>query len=185
MSRSDAFTEDIATKREEATSFDPRAFFSEAGSARTICYYRANEVVYSQGDLADSVFYIQDGTTKATVFSELGKEAIVWLPDAGDFFGEGCLIGQELRPATVSTRTKCVIVRLAKACVIRAIREEPAFAELFTSHLVARNIRVEEDLVDQLFNSSEKRLARVLLSLANLDKGGKLEPIPPQQALYR
>ena len=97
---------------------------------------------------------------------------------AGDFFGEGCLVGQELRQATVSTRTKCVIVRLAKACVIRAIREEPAFAELFTSHLVARNIRVEEDLVDQLFNSSEKRLARVLLSLANLDKEGRLEPIP-------
>jgi CRP-like cAMP-binding protein len=178
MSRSDAFTEDIASKRGVKIYFDPHSFFPKAGNARTISHYNANEVVYSQGDPADSVFYIQDGTTKATVFSERGKEAIVWLPSAGDFFGEGCLAGQELRQATVSTRTKCVIVRLAKACVIRAIREEPAFAELFTSHLVARNIRVEEDLVDQLFNSSEKRLARVLLSLANLDKEGRLEPIP-------
>ena len=97
---------------------------------------------------------------------------------AGDFFGEGCLAGQELRQATVSTRTKCVIVRLAKAHLIRVIREEPAFAELFISHLVARNIRVEEDLVDHLFNSSEKRLARVLLSLANFDKEGRLESTP-------
>ena len=177
MNRSDAFTEDIATERGAKILFDSRIFFSKVGNGRTISHYRANEVVYSQGDPADSVFYIQDGTTKATVFSERGKEAIVWLPGAGDFFGEGCLIGQELRQATVSARTKCVIIRLAKACVVRAIREQPAFAELFISHLVARNIRVEEDLVDQLFNSSEKRLARVLLSLANFDKEGRLEPI--------
>jgi CRP-like cAMP-binding protein len=178
MSRSDDFTEDIAPKSGANIQFDPRIFLSKAGNARTISHYRANEVVYSQGDPADSVFYIQDGTTKVTVFSERGKEAIVWLPGAGDFFGEGCLAGQESRQATVSTRTECVIVRLAKACVIRVIREEPAFAELFISHLVARNIRAEEDLVDQLFNSSEKRLARVLLSLANFDKEGRLESIP-------
>jgi len=173
MSRSDALTDDIATK-----ILDPRIFLSKTGNAQTISDYRANEVVYSQGDPADSVFYIQDGTTKVTVYSERGKEAIVWLPGAGDFFGEGCLAGQELRQATVSTRTECVIVRLAKARVIRVIREEPAFAELFISHLVARNIRVEEDLVDQLFNSSEKRLARVLLSLTNFDKEGRLGSIP-------
>ena len=176
MSCSDALTD--ATKCGVEIPFDPRIFLSKAGNARTISNYRAKEVVYSQGDPADSVFYIQDGTTKVTVFSERGKEAIVWLPGAGDFFGEGCLAGQELRQATVSTRSECVIVRLAKKRVIRAIREEPAFAELFISHLVVRNIRVEEDLVDQLFNSSEKRLARVLLSLANFDKEGRLESIP-------
>ena len=178
MSRSDAFTEDIATKCAANIQFDPRIFLSKAGNARTISHYRANEVVYSQGDPADSVFYLQDGAAKVTVYSERGKEAIVWLPGAGDFFGEGCLAGQESRQATVSTRTESVIVRLAKASVIRVIREEPAFAELFISHLVARNIRVEEDLVDHLFNSSEKRLARVLLSLANFDKEGQLDSIP-------
>jgi len=178
MRRSDALTEDITTKCEADVQFDPLIFLSKAGNARTISHYRANETIYSQGDPADSVFYIQDGTTKVAVFSERGKEAIVWLPVAGDFFGEGCLAGQESRQATVSARTECVIVRLAKACVVRVIREEPAFAQLFISHLVARNIRVEEDLVDQLFNSSEKRLARALLSLANFDKEGRLESIP-------
>ena len=178
MRRSDAFTEDIVTKSGANIQVDLRIFLSKAGNARTISHYRANEVVYSQGDPADSVFYIQDGRTKVTVFSERGKEAIVCLPGAGDFFGEGCLAGQESRQATVSTRTESVIVRLAKASVIRVIREEPAFAELFISHLVARNIRVEEDLVDHLFNSSEKRLARVLLSLANFDKEGRLDSIP-------
>jgi CRP-like cAMP-binding protein len=178
MSRSDALTDDIAAKRGVKISADPRIFLAKAGNARTISDYRANEVVYSQGDPADSIFYIQDGTTKVTVYSERGKEAIVWLPGAGDFFGEGCLAGQQLRQATVSTRTECVIVRLAKARVIRVIREEPAFAELFISHLVSRNIRAEEDLVDHLFNSSEKRLARVLLSLANFDKEGRLQSIP-------
>ena len=178
MSCSDAFTEDIATKYAANIQFDPRRFLSKAGNARTISRYRANEVVYSQGDPADSVFYLQDGRAKVTVYSERGKEAIVWLPEAGDFFGEGCLAGQEPRQATVSTRTDCVIVRLAKVSVLRVIREEPAFAELFISHLVTRNIRMEEDLVDHLFNSSEKRLARVLLSLANFDKEGRLDPIP-------
>jgi len=178
MSCSDALTNDIATKCGVKIPFDPRIFLSKAGYARTISNYRANEVVYLQGDAADSVFYIQDGMTKVTVFSERGKEAIVGLPGAGDFFGEGCLAGQELRQATVSTRTKCVIVRLAKAHLIRVIHDEPAFAELFISHLVARNIRVEEDLVDHLFNSSEKRLARVLLSLTNFDKEGRLKSTP-------
>jgi CRP/FNR family transcriptional regulator, cyclic AMP receptor protein len=170
-----AFTDNIATKGEGMITFDPHIFL---GDVRTTADYRANEVVYSQGDSADSVFFIQSGTTKITVFSERGKEAIVGLPRAGEFFGEGCLAGQELRQATVSARTKCVIVRLAKARIIRMIRDEPAFAELFISHLVARNIRVEEDLVDHLFNSSERRLARVLLSLANLDKEDRQETIP-------
>jgi cAMP-binding proteins - catabolite gene activator and regulatory subunit of cAMP-dependent protein kinases len=116
--------------------------------------------VYRQGDPADSVFYIRSGKVKATVVSEQGKEAVVALLGADDFFGEGCLAGQPLRLSTASAMTQCVIVRIAKADITRVIHEEPAFAELFISHLLARNSRVEEDLVDQLFNSSEKRLAR-------------------------
>jgi CRP-like cAMP-binding protein len=133
--------------------------------------------VYRQGDPADSVFYIRNGKVKATVVSEQGKEAVVALLGADDFFGEGCLAGQPLRLSTASAMTQCVIVRIAKADITRVIHEEPAFAELFISHLLARNSRVEEDLVDQLFNSSEKRLARTLLLLANFGKEGRPEPV--------
>jgi CRP-like cAMP-binding protein len=125
----------------------------------------------------DSVFYIQSGKVKKTVISEQGKEAVVALLGTGDFFGEGCLTGQPLRLATVSAMTECVIVRITKADITRVIHEEPAFAELFIAHLLARNSRVEQDLVDQLFNSSEKRLARILLLLANFGKEGRPEPI--------
>ena len=127
----------------------------------------------SEGDPADSVFYIRTGKVKATVVSEQGKEAVVALLGADDFFGEGCLAGQPLRLSTASAMAQCVIVRIAKADITRVIHEEPAFAELFISHLLARNSRVEEDLVDQLFNSSEKRLARTLLLLANFGKEGR------------
>ena len=123
--------------------------------------------------ISDSVFYIQSGKVKKTVVSEQGKEAVVALLGTGDFFGEGCLTGQPLRLATVSAVTECVIVRITKANITRVIHEEPAFAELFIAHLLARNSRVEEDLVDQLFNSSEKRLARTLLLLANFGKVGR------------
>jgi CRP/FNR family cyclic AMP-dependent transcriptional regulator len=133
--------------------------------------------VYWQGDPAESVFYIQIGKTKKTVLSEQGKEAVVALFGPGDFFGEGCLAGQARRLATVSAMTECVIARIEKSDIIRVIHEEPSFAELFISHLLARNLRVEEDLVDQLFNSSEKRLARVLLLLANFGKESKPEPV--------
>ena len=133
--------------------------------------------MFRQGDPADSVFYIQSGKVKKTVVSEQGKEAVVALLGAGDFFGEGCLAGEALRLSTVSALTKCVIARISKADITRVIHEEPAFAELFISHLLARNSRVEEDLVDQLFNSSEKRLARTLLLLANFGKEGRPEPI--------
>ena len=124
-----------------------------------------------------SVFYIQSGKVKKTVVSEQGKEAVVALLGTGDFFGEGCLTGQPRRLSTVSAVTECVVVRIAKADITRVIHEEPAFAELFIAHLLARNSRVEEDLVDQLFNSSEKRLARMLLLLANFGKEGRPEPI--------
>ena len=133
--------------------------------------------MYRQGDPADSVFYIRNGKVKATVVSEQGKEAVVALLGADDFFGEGCLAGQPLRLSTASAMTQCVIVRIAKADITRVIHEEPAFAELFISHLLAPDSRVEEDLVDQLFNSSEKRLARTLLLLANFGKEGRPEPV--------
>jgi len=164
-------------KRKKKPSFDPKIFLSKVNGGRAIAKYRKNQVVYRQGDAADSVFYIQTGKVKNTVFSEQGKEAVVAILGSGDFFGEGCLAGQTKRLATVSTLSDCVIVRITKADTIRVIHEEPAFAELFISHLLARNSRVEEDLVDQLFNSSEKRLARTLLLLANFGKEGEPEPV--------
>jgi CRP/FNR family transcriptional regulator, cyclic AMP receptor protein len=157
--------------------FDPKAFLSKVDGGRTISDYRKDQIVYGQGDPADCVFFIQSGKVKKTVVSEQGKEAVVALLGTGDFFGEGCLAGESLRLATVSAMAKCVIVRISKEDVTRVIHEEPAFAELFISHLLARNSRVEEDLVDQLFNSSEKRLARTLLLLANFGKEGRPEPI--------
>jgi CRP/FNR family cyclic AMP-dependent transcriptional regulator len=164
-------------KREEKLPFDPKAFLSKMNGARTIPKYRNNQVVYEQGDPADSVLYIQAGEAKITVVSEQGKEAVVAVLGAGDFFGEGCLNGQPLRLATAVALTDCSIIRITKAEIISAIHTKPAFAELFITHLLARNSRVEEDLVDQLFNSSEKRLARTLLLLANFGKEGEPEPI--------
>ena len=144
---------------------------------RTISEYQKRQVVYRQGDSADSVFFIQSGKVKKTVVSEQGKEAVVAVLGTGDFFGEGCLAGQVLRLATVAALTECVIARISKADITRVIHEEPTFAELFISHLLARNSRVEADLVDQLFNSSEKRLARTLLLLANFGKEGQPEQV--------
>jgi CRP/FNR family transcriptional regulator, cyclic AMP receptor protein len=157
--------------------FDPKVFLAKVNGGKAISDYRKGQIVYTQGEPADSVFYIQSGKVKKTVVSEHGKEAVVALLGTDDFFGEGCLAGQPLRLATVSAMTKCVIVRIAKADITRVIHEEPAFAELFIAHLLARNSRIEEDLVDQLFNSSEKRLARVLLLLANFGKEGRPEPV--------
>jgi CRP/FNR family transcriptional regulator, cyclic AMP receptor protein len=157
--------------------FDPKAFLAKMNGGRTLSEYRKNQVVFQQGDSADSVFYIQSGKAKVTVISEQGKEAVVAVLGTGDFFGEGCLGGQVLRLATVTTLTECAITRMPKAEIVSVIHTEPAFAELFISHLLARNTRVEEDLVDQLFNSSEKRLARTLLLLANFGKEGEPEPV--------
>jgi CRP-like cAMP-binding protein len=164
-------------KRKGKLSFDPREFLAKVNGGRTISNYRKDQIAFRQGDPADAVFYIQSGKAKKTVISEQGKEAVVALLGAGDFFGEGCLAGEALRLSTVSAMTNCVIARISKADVTRVIHEEPAFAELFIAHLLARNGRVEEDLVDQLFNSSEKRLARTLLLLANFGKEGLPEPI--------
>lgn len=164
-------------KNDKKLPFDPKVFLSKVDGGRTMSSYQKDQIVYAQGDPADSVFYIQSGKAKKIVISEQGKEAVVALFGAGDFFGEGCLRGETLRLAAVSAMTECVITRIPKENIVRVIHEEPAFAELFISHLLHRNSRVEEDLVDQLFNSSEKRLARTLLLLANFGKEGAPEPI--------
>jgi CRP/FNR family cyclic AMP-dependent transcriptional regulator len=157
--------------------FDPKAFLAKANGGRTISKYRKNQIVFSQGDLADSVFYIRNGQVKLTVISELGKEAVVAVLGSDEFCGEGCLTGQPRRIATATAMTDCEIMRLEKAAIARVLHDEPAFSEMFVSHLLARTIRVEADLVDQLFNSSEKRLARALLLLANFGKEGRPETV--------
>jgi len=157
--------------------FDPEAYLARADGGRTISKYQKDQTVFSQGEAADAVFYIQQGKIKITVVSGQGKEAVVAILGTGDFFGEGCLVGQSLRMATVTAMMDCEIMRLEKTAIMRVLHEEPAFSELFMSHLLTRTIRVEADLVDQLFNSGEKRLARALLLLANLVKEGKPEPI--------
>jgi CRP-like cAMP-binding protein len=163
--------------RKTKLPFDPKEFLSKVNGGQRVANYRKGQIVFRQGDPADAVFYIQGGKVKKTVISEQGKEAVVALQGPGDFFGEGCLAGEALRLSTVSALTKAEIARISKADITRVIHEEPAFAELFIAHLLARNSRVEEDLVDQLFNSSEKRLARTLLLLANFGREGRPEPI--------
>ena len=158
-------------------AFDPKSFLAKVGEGRSIGTHRKGQVIFSQGDAADAVFYIQKGKAKVTVVSEQGKEAVVAILGADEFFGETCLAGQAQRIATVVTMTDSVIVRLDKSAIVRLIHEEPAFSEMFIAHLLSRTIRVEADLVDQLFNSSEKRLARLLLLLANFGKESKPEPI--------
>jgi len=158
---------------------DPSFFLTNGSSGTTAITFRKDEVLLAQGDPADSVFYIQEGKVKVAVLSEQGKEAVVAILAAGDFFGEGCLGGQSVRMASVVAMTDGVVARMEKAAVIRLMPDNQEFSELFTAHLLARNIRVEADLVDQLFNSSEKRLARLLLILANFGKEGKPEPIIP------
>jgi CRP/FNR family transcriptional regulator, cyclic AMP receptor protein len=157
-------------------AFNPKSFLAKVGEGRSIDTYRKDQIVFSQGDPADAVFYIQKGKVKVTVVSEQGKEAVVAILGTNDF-GEGCLAGQALRIATVATMMESVIVRLEKTAIVRVTHEEPAFSEMFIAHLLGRTIRVEADLVDQLFNSSEKRLARLLLLLANFGKDDKPEPI--------
>jgi len=164
-------------KARRRKSFDVTMFLNTVGGGRSVSNYRTNREIFVQGDVADAVFYIQDGQVKLSVVSELGKEAVVALHGKRDFFGEGCLSGQPLRLATAAAMTDCVIMRLDKAAIVRVLREEPKFSEMFLSYILARNARVEADLVDQLFNSSEKRLARLLLLMANFGKEGRPEPV--------
>ncbi|MEA2824292.1 MAG: family transcriptional regulator, cyclic receptor protein [Alphaproteobacteria bacterium] len=160
-----------------APPFDPKVFLAKVDGGRTIAKHRKNQEIFSQGDAADSVFYIQKGKVKITVVSEHGKEAVVAILGSDEFCGEGCLSGQPKRMATATALTECQIMRIEKEAIIRVLHDEPRFSEMFLAHLLARTIRIEEDLVDQLFNSSEKRLARALLLLANFGKEGRPEPI--------
>ena len=160
--------------------FDPATFLAKVGEGRSILVYRKNQAVFAQGDKADAVFYLQKGKVKLTVVSNQGKEAVVAILGEGEFFGEGCLIAQPLRMATATALTPCSILRVEKPAMVRVLHAQPTFSERFITHLLARNIRIEEDLVDQLFNSAEKRLARVLLLLANFGKEGRPEAVIPK-----
>jgi CRP/FNR family cyclic AMP-dependent transcriptional regulator len=157
--------------------FEPDLFLSGTNGGSTKFTYEKDQVIFSEGGTADSIFYIQKGRVKIVAHSKQGKEAVVAILGPGDFCGEGCLAGQPRRMATAAAMTESVITRVDKAVMIRLLHDEPEFSAKFMSHLLTRNIRVEADLVDQLFNSSEKRLARMLLLLANFGKEGKPEPV--------
>jgi CRP-like cAMP-binding protein len=163
------------TKRSKDPGFSVQAFLSKVGTGTTLFEHGSKQVIFSQGDAADSVFYIQKGKVKLTVVSNRGKEAVVAILGTGEFFGEGCLAGQLKRMATATAMSAVSVTRLEKPAAISVLHQEPAFTEFFVQHLLTRSIRIEEDLVDQLFNSSEKRLARVLLLLANFGKEGTPE----------
>jgi CRP-like cAMP-binding protein len=163
--------------RKHSTRFDPQTFLATVGKGKTILECRKDQVLFSQGDAADAVFYIQEGKVKLTVNSRQGKEAVVAILGRGDFFGEASLAGRSAHLATATALVPSTIVRIGKTAMVRVLHDEPTFSELFLAYLLSRNMRVEEDLVDQLFNSSEKRLARVLLLLAHFGKEDKPEPI--------
>ena len=158
-------------------TFDPKTFLATVARGRTITKYAKDAVVYRQAGPADAVHYVQKGKIKIVVASKQGKEAVIALLGPGEFFGEGCLIGQPLRLATARAMGDSEVMRVGKAEMIRVLHQEPAFGAMFMTHLLSRNSRVEEDLVDQLFKSSEKRLARTLLLLANFGKEGGPQPI--------
>jgi len=161
-------------------AFDPKLFLAKVGQGKAILKFDKNQVVFSQGDAADAVFYIQKGRIKVLVVSEQGKEAVVGIMEPGQFFGEGCLNGHPLRISTTVAMEQCLITSITKSAMLVVLRAEPKFSELFMGYLLSRNSRIEEDLIDQLFNSSEKRLARLLLLLANFGKDGATQPISAQ-----
>ncbi len=167
-------------KSEGKPPFDPKAFLARVGAGKTRAELRRRQMVFSQGDPAHAVFYIQKGKIELRVLSQQGKEAILAIMSVGDFFGEGCLAGQPLRMATAVALTECSVMRVEKSAMIGLLHDEPVFSAHFISYLLTRNIRIEEDLVDQLFNPSEKRLARLLLLLANFGKEGKPEEVIPK-----
>jgi CRP/FNR family transcriptional regulator, cyclic AMP receptor protein len=167
-------------KGEGKSTFDPQIFLAKVGTGKTMAELRRRQIVFSQGDPADAVFYVQKGKIELKVLSQQGKEAILAILSVGDFFGEGCLAGQPLRMATAAAATESSVMRLEKSAMIAVLHEEPVFSAHFIAYLLTRNIRIEEDLVDQLFNSSEKRLARLLLLLANFGKEGKPEAVIPK-----
>ena len=164
---------------DEKPAFDFERFLATLDKGKIVSKYAANQIIFSQDDPADSMFYIKSGSVKVTVLSEQGKEAVVAMLGPGDFCGERCLAGQDLRTSAASTMSDSAIIRIDKATIVRLLWEEPAFSKWLIANLLERNFRIEADLVDQLFNSTERRLARFLLNLANFGKEGKPEPIVP------
>ena len=160
-------------------TFDPKSFLAKVGTGKTVLKLHKNQSVYAQGEVADTVFYIQKGKIKLTVTSDQGKEAVVAIMEPGQFFGEGCMNGHPLRIGTTAAMEDSVVTSITKQAMIAVLHDEPKFSELFVAYLLTRNSRIEEDLIDQLFNSSEKRLARLLLLLANFGKQGSPQPINP------
>jgi CRP-like cAMP-binding protein len=162
--------------------FDTKTFLSTINGGRTITSFPKKEAIFAQGDSSDAVFYIQKGKVKLTVVSKIGKEATIGILNEGDFFGEGCLAGQTLRLFSVTAVTDCSVMRIDKKSMMEVLHREHAFSDMFVAYLLTRNIRYEEDLVDQLFNSSEKRLARTLLLLAHFGKDGRPETLIPRMS---
>jgi CRP/FNR family transcriptional regulator, cyclic AMP receptor protein len=160
-------------------SFDPKVFLAKVGEGKTILEFRKDQVVFAQGDVADTVFYVQKGRVKVVVISEQGKEAVVGILEPGQFFGEGCMNGHSLRISTTTAMEQCLVTSITKTAMLETLHSEPTFSEMFMAYLLTRNSRIEEDLIDQLFNSSEKRLARLLLLLAHFGKEGSPQPINP------
>jgi CRP-like cAMP-binding protein len=159
--------------------FDPKAFLAIVGDGKTILEFHKDQIVFSQGDAADTVFYVQKGRVKVVVISEQGKEAVVGIFGPEQFFGEGCMNGHSVRIATTTALEDCLVTVITKAAMLAALHKQPKFSEMFMAYLLTRNSRIKEDLIDQLFNSSEKRLARLLLLLANFGKEGSPQPIIP------
>jgi CRP/FNR family transcriptional regulator, cyclic AMP receptor protein len=167
----------VAAKK--LSKFDPKTFLSTIDGGRKIAAFLKKKTIFAQGDSSDAVFYIQSGKVKLTIVSKIGKEATIGILTEGDFFGEGCLTGQALRLCSATAMTDCSVMRIEKKAMMEVLHREHAFSDMFVAYLLTRNIRYEEDLVDQLFNSSEKRLARVLLLLAHFGKEGKPEVAIP------
>ena len=165
----------VATKKD--SKFDPKTFLSTLNGGRTIEAFPKKQTIFVQGDSSDAVFYIKEGKVRLTVVSEAGKEATIGILNKGDFFGEGCLTGQPRRLCCATAMTDCSVMRIEKKAMMEVLHRQHAFSDMFVAYLLARNIRYEEDLVDQLFNSSEKRLARILLLLAQFGKEGKPEAV--------
>jgi CRP-like cAMP-binding protein len=160
--------------------FDPKTFLSTIDGGRKVATFAEKKMIFAQGDSSDAVFYIQKGKVKLSVVSESGREATIGILNEGSFFGESCLTGQPLRLCSATAMTDCTVMRIKKKSMMEVLHREHAFSDMFVAYLLTRNIRYEEDLVDQLFNSSEKRLARVLLLLAHFGKDGKPESVIPK-----
>jgi CRP/FNR family cyclic AMP-dependent transcriptional regulator len=172
----------LVSASKKLSKFDPKIFLSTMDGGRKITAFPKKQTIFAQGDLSDAVFYIQKGKVTLTVVSQMGKEATIGILNEGDFFGEGCLTGQPLRLCSATAMTDCSVMRIDKTYMMEVLHREHALSDMFVAYLLTRNIRYEEDLVDQLFNSSEKRLARMLLLLAHFGKEGKHEILIPKMS---